>query len=304
MSNGSPPARIGSMFPASLKCLLLSGVALLASSPAFAADAASVRILDKTFDVGAGMFAYTEYELSGEPLAEALGLNLDVLDSNQADKPTPFDFAAGIDSYEYSEEAMYAVNYQSRLGPHLVNGPANAARSGTLDSLGKRFIDLANAVGFPPDELPQNLYPITFPLDRGDPEFGQKVDVTQVSTANADITTYSGREARIKAVTPAYSRDFATLGWRADGADKAFTPAAVGGELLKDVMWAQDFLGGMHVTASDEEVDDIASTDMDHDGAHSLGVSSADGVNGMILTEITWDKLLTLRDKFGFDGTS
>ena len=290
------------MFPASLKCLLLSGVALLASSPAFAANAASVRILDKTFDVGAGMFAYTEYELSGEPLAEALGLNLDVLDSNQADKPTPFDFAAGINSYEYSEEAMYAVNYQSRLGPHLVNGPVNGARGGTLEALGKRFIALANAVGFSRDELLQNLYPITFPLDKGVPEFGQKVDVTPVSSADADITTHAGKEAKIKAVTPAYRRDDATLGWRADGIDKAFTPAAAGGQLLKDVMWAQDFLGGMHVTASDEEVDDIASSDMDHDGTHSLGVSSADGVNGMILTEITWDKLLTLRDRFGYDG--
>ena len=84
--------------------------------PASAADAASVKVLDKTFDVAAGMFAYTEYELSGEPLAESLGLNLDVLDADQADKPTPFDFAAGIDSYEYSEEAMYGVNYQSRQG--------------------------------------------------------------------------------------------------------------------------------------------------------------------------------------------
>lgn len=64
------------------------------------------------------MLAYTEFELSGEPLAEALGLDLDVLDANRADEPTPFDFAAGIESYEYSEEAMYALNYQSGMGPH------------------------------------------------------------------------------------------------------------------------------------------------------------------------------------------
>jgi hypothetical protein len=109
--------------------------------------------------------------------------------------------------------------------------------------------------------------------------------VTPVSSADADIVTHTGKEAKIRTVTPAYLRDYATLGWRTDGMDMAFTPAAVGGELLKDVMWSQDFLGGMHVTASDEEVDDIAATDMDHDGTHSLGVSSADGVNGMILTE-------------------
>ena len=266
------------------------------------ADAASVKVLDNTFDVAAGMFAYTEYELSGEPLAENLGLNLDVLDADQADKPTAFDFAAGIDSYEYSEEAMYALNYASRLGPHLVNGPVNAARGGTLADLGTRVIALAKSVGFAPDELPQNLYPLTFPLAGGVPEYGQKVDVTPVSSSDVDATTHAGKDVKVKAIKPAYLRDYGTLAWRTDGADLAFTPAALGGELLKDVMWAQDFLGGMHVTESDEEVDDIASTDMDHDGKHSLGVSSADGVNGMLLTEITWDKLLTLRDKFGYDG--
>ena len=127
------------------------------------ADPASVKVLDKSFDVGAGMFAYTEFELSGEPLAEGLGLNLDVLAADKADQPTAFDFAAGIDSYEYSEEAMYAVNYQSRLGPHIVNGPVNAKRGGTMDSLGKRFIALAKAVGFSPDELPQNIGPDHLP---------------------------------------------------------------------------------------------------------------------------------------------
>jgi hypothetical protein len=288
--------------PRRLLSLLLGSASLAVLIAATPASAASVKVLDNTFDVAAGMFAYTEYELSGEPLAENLGLNLDVLDADQADKPTPFDFAAGIDSYEYSEEAMYALNYASHLGPHLVNGPVNTARGGTLEDLGKRVIDLAKAVGFSPDELPQNLYPLTFPLDKGVPEYGQTVDVTPVSTAEVDATTHAGKEVKLKAVKPAYLRDYGTLAWRTDGADLAFTPAAAGGELLKDVMWSQDFLDGMHVTESDEEVDDIASTDMDHDGKHSLGVSSADGVNGMLLTEITWDKLLTLRNQFGYDG--
>ena len=78
---------------------------------------AAVKVEDKTFNTAANMLAYTEFELSGEPLAEAIGLDLDVLDANRADEPTPFDFAAGIESYEYSEEAMYALNYQSGMGP-------------------------------------------------------------------------------------------------------------------------------------------------------------------------------------------
>jgi len=279
--------------------LAAGGAAHASEQPA---NQPSVKVLDKSFDVGAGMFAYTEYELSGEPLAERLGLDLDVLDPDQADKPTPFDFAAGIDSYEYSEEAMYAVNYQSRLGPHIVNGPINAKRGGTLEALGNRFIALAKSVGFAPDELPQNIYPITFPLDKGIPEFGQAVDVSPVSSSDATILTHKGETEKIKAVTPAYFRDYKSLAWRADGMDRNFTPEAAGGELLKDVMWSQDFLGGMHETATGKEIDDVASSDMDHDGKHALGKAAADGINGVILTEITWDKLLTLRNRFGYDG--
>ena len=75
-----------------IACALISGAAH-----------AAVKVEDKTFNTAANMLAYTEFELSGEPLAEALGLDLDVLDANRADEPTPFDFAAGIESYEYSE---------------------------------------------------------------------------------------------------------------------------------------------------------------------------------------------------------
>jgi hypothetical protein len=124
---------------------------------------AAVKVEDKTFNTAANMLAYTEFELSGEPLAEALGLDLDVLDANRADEPTPFDFAAGIESYEYSEEAMYALNYQSGMGPHLVNGPQNQARGGTLADLGKRVLAMAEAVGFPADEIPQGMYPLSCP---------------------------------------------------------------------------------------------------------------------------------------------
>ncbi len=287
-----------------LRGLLLSGVAVIALAGAARADdpQATVKVLDKTFDVGAGTFAYTEYELSGEPLAESQGLNLDVLDADQADKPDAFDFAAGIDSYEYSEEAMYAVNYQSHLGPHLVNGPVNAMTGGTLQSLGERFIHLAKAAGMATDELPQNWYPITFPLDKGVPEFGQPVDVSQVGTDSKKFTTHQGKTGTVATITPAYFRDFKTLAWRQDGMDMNFTPIAAGGQMLKDVMWSQDFLGSMHKTSDDSEVDDIPTPEADSDGKVALGDNAADGLNGVVLTNITWDKLLTLRDKFGFDG--
>ncbi|MEZ8095391.1 hypothetical protein ACED51_14955, partial [Photobacterium swingsii] len=146
-----------------------------------ASAAAQVKVIDKTHQPAGNFLAYTEFELSGEPLAESLGLDLDVLDPNIADDPTPFDFAAGIESYEYSEEAMYALNYQSQMGPHLVNGPVNQARGGKLVDLGKRVIEMAQAVGFPASEIPQNMYPISIPYVSGSPEFAQKPDTTTVN---------------------------------------------------------------------------------------------------------------------------
>ncbi|MDO6544505.1 hypothetical protein [Photobacterium sanguinicancri] len=266
-----------------------------------ASAAAQVKVLDKTHQPAGNFLAYTEFELSGEPLAESLGLDLDVLDPNIADDPTPFDFAAGIESYEYSEEAMYALNYQSQMGPHLVNGPVNQARGGKLADLGKRVIEMAGAVGFPASEIPQNMYPISIPYVSGNPEFAQKPDTTTVNGDEVEITTAKGNSKTVQTVVPAYFRDYKTLAWDEASFDKAFNPAATGGILLKEVMWSQDFLGGMHVTATDEEVE-AESAVMDQDGKHSLGVSAADGFNGMMLTEMSIDKMLIMQQQLGFDG--
>ncbi len=269
-------------------CALVSGIAH-----------AAVKVEDKTFNTAANMLAYTEFELSGEPLAEALGLDLDVLDANRADEPTPFDFAAGIESYEYSEEAMYALNYQSGMGPHLVNGPQNLARGGTMADLGKRVMAMAEAVGFPADEIPQGMYPLSLPYSSANPEFAEAVNTTPVNGDQITIKTAKGVEKTVKTQVPAYFRDYTTLRW--SGSDNLLVPAAVGGILLKEVMWSQDFLGGMHVAESDEEVE-AASATMDQDGKHKLGVSAADGFNGMMLTEQSIDKLTIMQNQLGFDG--
>ncbi|MFT5880583.1 MAG: hypothetical protein ACI86X_001712 [Moritella sp.] len=279
-------------------CFAISSALL---STAFATQAANVTVLDKTHSPAANFLAYTEFELSGEPLAESLGLDLDVLDPNQVDQPTAFDYAAGIESYEYSEEAMYALNYQSSMGPHLVNGPVNQARGGSLSDLGKRFIELAASVGFPSEEIPLNMYPISLPYVSGNPEFVGKVDTTKVNGEALEVLSATGKAAVHNTVIPAYFRDYKTLVWDNASFDKALNPGAIGSIFLKEVMWSQDFLGGMHVTATDEEVEATSST-MDQDGKHSLGVSAADGFNGVILTEMSLDKLLVLQQQLGYDG--
>jgi hypothetical protein len=263
--------------------------------------AAEVKVLDKTHYPASNLLAYTEFELSGEPLAEALGLDLDILDPNAANIPTSFDFSAGISSYEYSEEAMYALNYQSTMGVHLVNGPLNALRGGKHTHLNARIKDMANAVGLDISEVAINMYPLSLPYVSGSPEFAQQVDTKTTLGEEFEITTAQGQDKIVTTLTPAYVHDYKTLAWDETTFDKSFNPAAIGGIFLKEVMWSQDFLGGMHTTKTDEEVEAKSKT-MDQDGIHSLGVSAADGFNGMMLTEMSIDKLLFMQEQLGFDG--
>ncbi len=277
----------------------MSLAASLVVSSLYAANT-KAEVMDKRFNTAGAMFAYTEFELSGEPMAEGLGLDLDTLDPNAINQPTQFDYTAGIESYEYSEEAMYALNYQSKMGPHLVNGLLNAKRGGDMTSLAKRFIKFAKVTGNDPEILPLNMHPTALPYISGMPEFAQKIDMTVVN--NDEVVVFKhGKESTVKIAVPAYLRDYKTLAWVEDGMDKTFNPASFGGALLKDTMWAQDFLGGMHVIENDEEVEATSST-MDHDGKHALGVSSADGVNGAILTELAWERILYMQEKLGYNG--
>ena len=151
----------------------------------------TAKVIDNTFITSANMLAYTEFELSGEPLAEALGLDLDILDPYEKDQPTQFDYVTGIESYEYSEEAMYALNYQSQLGPHLVNGPRNALRGGTLKNIKQRMATLAKSVAFPTSKIAKNIYPISIPYRSGSPEFNQAVDSTIIGQEKIEIFNQS-----------------------------------------------------------------------------------------------------------------
>ena len=273
----------------------------MASLLSGAVTAAQTNIVDKTHYPASNFLAYTEFELSGEPLAEALGLDLDILDATTANTPTAFDFAAGIESYEYSEEAMYALNYQSTMGPHLANGPLNKKRGGSIEQLSKRINIMAGAVGLSQSEIPSNVYPLSMPYTSGNPEFVAKPDTTAGDAETFDITTAKGEDKTIISVTPAYVHDYKSLAWDSKSFDKSFNPAAIGAIFLKEVMWSQDFLGGMHVTETDEEVEAESAT-MDQDGVHSLGVSAADGFNGMMLTEMSIDKLIIMQNQLGFNG--
>ncbi|MCD5325531.1 MULTISPECIES: hypothetical protein [Pontibacillus] len=256
---------------------------------------ASVSVKDyNSFDTAGNMLAYAEFELSGEPLVEGLGLDLDVLDPKNVDAPTKFDYTAGVEAYEYSEEAMYEVVEKSGLGLHLVNGPAvqNIAEQEEKEPsqvLGERFYTLADQVGYPREEIFQNMYPTMIEYSSGDPHYAQEVNTGEY--ASNDDGTY----------VPMYQVDFQSLRWDRGKMDKVLTPAAYGGTFLKQSLWAGDFMGGFHTVDGDEELE-AESADGDSDENIALGVSSADGMQGLILTEEIWNKVNYVRDSLFYSA--
>ncbi len=255
----------------------------------------SVKVKDYNFDNAANMFAYAEFELSGEPLVEGLGLDLDVLDPAKLDSPTKFDYTAGVEAYEYSEEAMYEVVEKSGFGLHLVHGPALkelAEQSGKTpaEELGERYYKLADSVGYPREEIFRNMYPTLIEYTNGDPHYIQEVDTDEYA---------SGENG---AYIPNYQVNFESLRWDRNKMDKVLSPSAYGATFLKQSLWAGDFLGGFHTRDKDEELEGETSKD-DADKNIALGVSSADGMQGMFLVEGIWNKLNYIRDGLFYDST-
>lgn len=258
-------------------------------------EAVKVAVTDYQFDTAGNLFAYSEFELSGEPMLEGLGLDLDLLDPAELDSPTPFDYTAGVESYEYSEEAMYEVVEKSGLGLHLVNGPMimKTAQSKNLqpnEVLAARFLELADAVGYPKDEIFAGMFPTFIEYVSGDPHYPQAVD-TGVFAEQDD--TY----------TPKYQVDFTSLRWNRDLMDKKLVPSAYGAAMLKQALWTSDFLGGLHTVDTEEELEGQTSSD-DNDQNIKLGVSPADGMQGMILAEEIWNKLAFIRDGLFYDASA
>lgn len=254
----------------------------------------SVAVTDYNFDTAGNMFAYAEFELAGEPLLEGLGVDLDILDPMKVDQPAKFDYTAGIEAYEYSEEAMYEVVEKSGLGLHLINGPvvgemAKQKGKEAPEMLAERYYELADAVGYPKEEIFTNMFPTLIEYSNGDPHYKGKVDTEEYASGDGD--TY----------VPNYQVNFKSLRWDREKMDKVLNPAAYGGTFLKQALWAGDFLGGYHTVDKDEELEGETPND-DQDENIRLGVSSPDGMQGMFLVEGIWNKLNYIKNGLFYNG--
>jgi hypothetical protein len=124
------------------------------------------------------LLASAEMQISGEPLAEAMGRDLSLYSRDNLTPDVYFDtsllspgpwvdlpgFSSGIESYEYSKQAMNNLAFESAAGTSLVYGPlinsdggVGLSATANLAERVQHFAVASNALGrfvFPPNTFP------------------------------------------------------------------------------------------------------------------------------------------------------
>lgn len=256
------------------------------------------------YDTAGQMLLANEINESGEPFAEALGYDLDLLDPAVADNPDSASYVMGIESYEYSRYQLGTVISRSGLGLHMMWAPVISEMAAMEpDSMDGAYTGgMVN--GYKEDDVlmktimhfgmltnhsaPGNPWPQFAEFVGGDPHLPQPID--------ADNFAWN---------------DFSTLRWDRSLMDKTLNPAALGQTLMKQYLWAQDMLGAFH-DADDNgiEPDGIVSPDLpdspnfDPDNNVYFGGDGLDGFVGHVLTAESINKVKFIITRLAYNGSS
>ncbi len=247
------------------------------------------------------LFLANEINESGEPFAEALGYNLDDLDPFVLNSPDSIAYTLGIENYEYSRYQLGTIVSRSGMGLHMMWAPIIMAKAAMMDSsfdgsitgtpngyneddeLFKTIMHFGMLSHFTPFKHP---WPQFAEFISGDPHLPQSVDADNFNT------------------------DFKTLRWDRSKMDKTLNPAAMGQSLMKQYLWAQDMLGGLH-DADDNPVDPTASSPDSSSNPHFdpannvfYGGDAIDGFIGQVLTAEAINKMLFMNGNLAYDGNS
>ncbi|HHH12212.1 MAG TPA: hypothetical protein ENK23_09110, partial [Sorangium sp.] len=249
------------------------------------------------------MLLANELNESGEPFAEALGYNLDLLDPFVPGSPDNTAYVLGIENYEYSRYQLGTVISRSGIGLHMMWAPlvkqaaANepAGFDGSLtgtpngynedDEIRKIIMNFGTLSNQPP---PGHPWPQFAEFRAGDPHLPQAVDANTFAWL-----------------------DFSTLRWDRSKMDKTLEPAALGQSLMKQYLWAQDMLSAFHdgqdvgIDATGSNSPDLPNSPFfDPNNDIYYGGDSVDGFVGMTLTAEAINKVAFLKGALAYDGTT
>jgi hypothetical protein len=274
----------------------------LAVACAFNTQLLAETIITDNYDTASQMLLANEINESGEPFAEALGYNLDLLDPFIAGSPSATAYVLGIENYEYSRYQLGTIITRSGMGLHMMWAPLIKNMAAAMpDSFDGSMTATPN--GFKEDDVlvknikqfsqitnqapPGNPWPQFADFISGDPHLPQAIDPVNFSWT-----------------------DFSTLLWDRSKMKKILNPAAMGQSLMKQYLWASDMLSAFH------DGDDVA---IDADGTNSpdfsdspkfdpnnniyFGGDSLDGFIGMVITAESINKVAFMINALAYDGT-
>ncbi len=283
-----------------MKHLKIMAVILVAISalPAFS----QVHITDTNhYNTADQMLLANEINESGEPYAEEVGYDLDMLDPMVPDFPDRAAYVLGIENYEYSRYQLGTVVSRSGIGIHMMWSPiimANAAMMGP-DFDGSHTGGMMN--GYNEDDM----------LMMAIMGFGMNANQTPPLGAWPQFGEFIGGNPHYsQAVDSNFHMDFSTLRWDRSSMIHQISPASMGQSLMKQYLWAQDMLGGFHDGDENEVVPDGNITPDGPDGVFDpdnnvfYGGDNLDGFIGQVLTAESINKVKSLLENLAYDGSA
>ncbi|MCK4990678.1 MAG: hypothetical protein KAS29_09335, partial [Bacteroidales bacterium] len=247
------------------------------------------------------MLLANEINESGEPFAEALGYDLDLLDPMVLNDPDSISYTLGIENYEYSRYLLGTVISRSGIGLHMMWAPMIIQMAAMEAAEFDGMFTGGTPNGYKEDdELMKNIM-----------HFGMLANQMAPMNPWPQFADFESGDPHLpQAAAPDFQMDFSTLRWDRDLMDKTLNPGAMGQSMMKQYLWAQDMLGGFH-NSDDEGVtpdgtnspDSLDSPHFDPDNNIFYGGNSLDGFIGQVLTAESINKTLFLINSLAYDGT-
>ena len=256
---------------------------------------------DATYDTTSQMLMANEMFESGEPFAEALGYNLDVLDPMVLNVPDSLAYTLGIENYEYSRYNLGTLTGRSGMGTHMMWSPVVVAKAAMEPASFDGTMTGGTANGYKEDD--------EFMKMMG--HFGAITNHTPPMHGYPQFTDfYSGVNTLPQAVAADFQTNWATLHWDRSQMDKTLNLGAMGQSMSKQYLWAQDMLSAFH-DANDNGIEadgtispDLPnSTEFDPNNNVYYGGDGLDGFIGTMLTAVAINKTKFVISTLAFDGS-
>lgn len=248
------------------------------------------------------MLLANEINESGEPYAEAIGYDLDLLDPFVPGQPDETAYALGIENYEYSRYQLGVIIARSGMGMHMMWAPV----IGEMAAMEPAETDGSFTGGTPNGYLEDDV------LMRMVMHFGMLANQTPPSNPWPQFGEFISGTPRY-AQEPDhenFGHDFATLRWDPSTMTMQLSPGAMGQTLMKQYLWAQDMLGGYHDASGEGiEPDGVVTPDLpgepgfDPDNGVFYGGDNLDGFVGQVLTAESINKVKNIITNLAFDGS-